>query len=208
MSNGKKRPSWFKLWLHHKPLIDAVPDEVAGRAVKAALHYFATGELAQLEQLETIVFSSIKADIDDACADYQRDVANGKKGGRPKLMQKEKPPVTPGKGGLPPLTQGEGEGEGERDGERDGEVIKADEPPSRHRFSPPTIDDVRKYCQEQGYAVEVERFVDYYESNGWMVGKNKMKDWKAAVRNWRRKEKPNNGKAGSEQILHAIGTTV
>ena len=58
------------------------------------------------------------------------------------------------------------------------------------RFVPPTVDEVRAYCRERGNSVNPQRFVDYYSSNGWMVGKNKMKDWKAAVRTWEQKEKP------------------
>lgn len=54
----------------------------------------------------------------------------------------------------------------------------------RSRFTPPTVEQVSQYVREQGYSVDPVRFVDHYESNGWMVGKNKMKDWKAAVRNW------------------------
>lgn len=57
------------------------------------------------------------------------------------------------------------------------------------RFTPPTVDQVREYCEERGNSVNPQRFVDYYSSNGWMVGKNKMKDWKAAVRTWEQKEK-------------------
>lgn len=87
------------------------------------------------------------------------------------------------------------------------EVKKADKPPSRLRFSPPTVDDVKEYCQEHGYSVDAERFVDFYESNGWMVGKNRMKDWRATVRNWSRKEKQNHGKAESRQIW-TVGTVV
>lgn len=48
----------------------------------------------------------------------------------------------------------------------------------------PTVDEVRAYCQERKNNVDPERFVDYYESNGWKVGKNSMKDWKATVRTW------------------------
>jgi len=84
---------------------------------------------------------------------------------------------------------------------------KADKPPSRHMFSPPTVDDVKAYCQEHGYSVDAERFVDFYESNGWMVGKNRMKDWQATVRNWSRKEKQNYGKAESRQVW-TVGTVV
>lgn len=56
------------------------------------------------------------------------------------------------------------------------------------RFVPPTPEDVRAYCKERGNNVDPDKFIDFYESKGWMVGKNKMKDWKAAVRNWERSE--------------------
>lgn len=82
----------------------------------------------------------------------------------------------------------------------------ADKPPTRHRFSPPSVEDVREYCKEKGYSVDPERFVDYYTSNGWKVGRNHMKDWKAAVRSWERKEKPN-GKAESKPLWN-VGTVV
>jgi hypothetical protein len=51
-------------------------------------------------------------------------------------------------------------------------------------FVPPTFSDVKDYCKERENSVDPQRFIDYYESNGWHVGKNAMKDWKAAVRNW------------------------
>ena len=70
------------------------------------------------------------------------------------------------------------------------ESIEEASPPTRaKRFVPPTVDHVREYCEERGNGVNPQRFVDYYSSNGWMVGKNKMKDWKAAVRTWEQKEK-------------------
>ncbi len=70
----------------------------------------------------------------------------------------------------------------------------ADKPP-RTRFVPPSIEDVKLYCKERNNNVDAERFVDYYTANGWIVGKNKMKDWKAAVRTWER----NNFQSGSSQ---------
>lgn len=72
--------------------------------------------------------------------------------------------------------------------EEDKEVksTKADKPPRATRFTPPTVDDVRAYCEERANNVDPDRFVDFYSAKGWMVGKNKMKDWKAAVRNWER----------------------
>jgi hypothetical protein len=71
-----------------------------------------------------------------------------------------------------------------------GKDIKEAEPPTRSkRFIPPTVEEVREYCFERGNSVDPQRFVDYYSSNGWMVGKSKMKDWKAAVRTWEQREK-------------------
>lgn len=57
------------------------------------------------------------------------------------------------------------------------------------RFAPPTVNDVKDYAWENGYKIDAERFVDFYTSKGWMVGKSKMKDWKAAVRNWAARDK-------------------
>jgi predicted phage replisome organizer len=57
------------------------------------------------------------------------------------------------------------------------------------RFTPPTLEEVEAYCRERGNRVDPERFLDYYTSNGWKVGKNTMKDWKAAVRTWEKSDK-------------------
>ena len=56
------------------------------------------------------------------------------------------------------------------------------------RFQKPSLDEVIEYCKERGNSVDAERFVNYYEANGWRVGKNAMKDWKAAVRTWEGRE--------------------
>lgn len=60
---------------------------------------------------------------------------------------------------------------------------------SNRGFAPPTLDNVIGYCQERANKVDPNKFFDFYTSKGWMVGKNKMKDWKAAVRNWERSDK-------------------
>ncbi|HHV10000.1 MAG TPA: hypothetical protein GXX75_06960 [Clostridiales bacterium] len=52
------------------------------------------------------------------------------------------------------------------------------------RFAPPSLEEVKAYCMERNNKVDPEGFIDFYSSKGWMVGKNKMKDWKACVRTW------------------------
>ena len=58
------------------------------------------------------------------------------------------------------------------------------------RFSAPSLEEVREYCLERGNNVDPERFCDFYDSVGWKVGNKPMKDWKAAVRTWERREEP------------------
>jgi len=58
------------------------------------------------------------------------------------------------------------------------------------RFVPPSIEEVKEYCKQRNNNVNAEQFIDFYESKGWMVGKNKMKDWKAAVRTWEKRDAP------------------
>ena len=78
----------------------------------------------------------------------------------------------------------------------------ADKPHARKRFTAPTVQEVTNYCRDKGYSIDAERFVDYYESVGWKVGKNQMKDWKAAVRTWQRKEVVQHGTTESKPIWH------
>jgi hypothetical protein len=91
------------------------------------------------------------------------------------------------------------------------EEEKADKPPRAPRFTPPSIDEVRAYCEERGNNVDPQRFIDFYAAKGWMVGRNKMKDWKAAVRTWEqrgndspRPQQPQQQKSGGDRLLEMI----
>ena len=80
------------------------------------------------------------------------------------------------------VTDGDVEKRDKRKDNRD--KSKSIESSSRKRFTPPTADEVRAYADEKGYTIDAQRFVDFYESKGWMVGKSPMRDWRASVRNW------------------------
>ena len=58
------------------------------------------------------------------------------------------------------------------------------------RFTPPTLDEVRAYCEERKNNIDPQSFIDFYESKGWMIGKNKMKDFRACIRTWEKRERP------------------
>ena len=104
---------------------------------------------------------------------------NGAKGGRPKKPRKTKavnlanPEITQGKANHKPLTTNH-------------------KPKSNGRFAPPTQEELTKYIAENSYHVNPDKFLSHYQAKGWMIGKNKMKDWQAAVRGWeaRDEDKP------------------
>lgn len=59
----------------------------------------------------------------------------------------------------------------------------------KKKFQKPTIEEIQQYCLEKKYNVDAQYFIDYYESNGWKVGRNPMKDWKATIRTWNQRNK-------------------
>lgn len=76
---------------------------------------------------------------------------------------------------------------------------KKSKTPAR-KFIPPTLEEVSAYCQERHNTVNPVQFISYYESNGWKVGRNSMKSWKAAVITWEQREKTSKGRAIAEPL--------
>ena len=76
------------------------------------------------------------------------------------------------------------------------------------KFIPPSVEEVADYCFERGNTVNPETFVDFYSAKGWMLGKNKMKDWKAAVRTWERKEKEQPNRTPKSNYVDSIKNRV
>lgn len=87
------------------------------------------------------------------------------------------------------------EKEKEIDIEKDIELKKSNERKTKTKvFAIPTIDEIKEYCKERKNNVDAEKFFDYYESKGWLVGKTKMKNWQAAIRNWEKNSFDNGNK--------------
>ena len=71
--------------------------------------------------------------------------------------------------------------------EKEKEIKKERE--NKKKFTPPSHSEISSYCKEKDISIDIDYFIDYYTTNGWMAGKNKMKDWQAAVRNWARRDR-------------------
>ncbi len=88
-----------------------------------------------------------------------------------------------------------------KDKDKDKDIVKAKV--KVKRFTKPTIEEVVDYCNERNNDVDAEKFYDYYSSNGWKVGKNAMKDWKASVRTWEKNTTQTQKVSQPKQVLTA-----
>lgn len=167
--------------------IKRLPPDEQLRALWAIIDYGLDGAEPECDGLYMVAYEMAKPQID---ANVKRKI-NGAKGGKPKTYGYEtvKPMVTENETyGYETVKPNVKEKvkvnvkvkEKEKEKEKDNREV---------HFVPPTLENVRGYCREHGYNVDAERFIDFYSSKGWMIGKNRMKDWKAAVRNWARQEK-------------------
>lgn len=69
------------------------------------------------------------------------------------------------------------------------QILENTKPKNNNRFNPPSLEEVEAYCLERNNDVSAQQWLDFYTSKGWTIGKNKMKDWKAAVRTWEQSTK-------------------
>ena len=166
--------------------LQELPQKSRAELALAIVEYGFTGKLPNnISVLAKAVFAAIRPTLDTSNAKASAANARWEKQNANKSMQgtflhdaKPMQSTVVHDATISYIREGEGEGEGNIDSKK-----------RASRFTQPTLEEVQAYCVERGNCVDPQRFVDYYSSNGWKVGKNPMKDWKAAVRTWER----NNG---------------
>lgn len=188
--------SHLKVYFDFEVKAKEYDDAEKGRLLLAMLRYAKDGTEPEMIGNERFLFPVFKAQIDEDIKAYETKVANGSRGGRP-VMNRE-PEETETNRNKPKITENNQteteESEIRKKEERRNK--KEDKRDSIGRFTPPTIEQVTEYCRERNNGVNPVKWFNYYTANGWKVGKNPMKDWKAAVRTWEEGES-NNGKYGS-----------
>ena len=175
--------------LYHSYLksVEPLNDAERGRLFTACLTYSMTGAEPDLRGNERFVWPTIREQIDrdtkkysDFCKKQQENI-----------RKRWYPTVYDGTSGIPDDTKHTKEKEKEKENILSSPNVEDSiaRTPARKRFTPPTLAEVTAYCRERQNAVDPQRFIDHYTANGWKVGKNSMKDWKAAVRTWEGKQR-------------------
>lgn len=135
-----------------------------------------------LQDFAAIAFELIKPNLDSS----RRKAENGKIGGS-KKQNSSKTKANYNQDKVESNKENEKENKKEKEKEKEIEIEK-DIIDKRKRFTPPTVEEVQSYCIERRNTVDAERFVDFYSAKGWKVGNQPMKDWRAAVRTWEKRE--------------------
>ena len=170
-----------------------VDDATFRRLVESIMSYALNDEEPELSGLEKTAFLAWKANID--ASNKRKD--NGKLGGRP---TSEKPLVmddeTIGYEDENHRLEDEKPNKKEKENKKENKNVNENEKKKDKRFAPPSLTEVKAYCQERDNGVDPEAFIDFYESKGWKVGNSPMKDWQACIRTWEKRE---NNKASPKE---------
>lgn len=185
---------YVKVYYDWLEAMDALSDGERGRLITAVLQYAQTGISPSLSGAERYVFPSLKLQIDRDAESYKEISDKRKKAGQSGGLAKKqmKANATKCKQMLPNASKCKQDKDQDQDKDKDKDQDKIVAPKGANarakRFAPPSIGEVDAYCRERGNDVDAERFVDFYASKGWRVGNQPMKDWKAAVRTWERRD--------------------
>lgn len=168
---------YFCCYHSYRKKCEKLTDQELGRLFRALLMYSETGERQELAGRESIAFDFIADDIDRAKEAYEEKCRKNRENGL-------KANGTDRNRSVPNAPQNKEE---EKDKNKDKDKpLKGGN--MREKFAPPSLQEVTDYCRERGNGVDPERFVDFYAAKGWKVGNQPMKDWKAAVRTWEKRD--------------------
>lgn len=205
----------FVMYASSLDILDLLSKDQAATLFLAIREYVKGRDLPELDQVTQVAFLPIKNQIDrdvkkyDEICEKRREA--GAKGGRPKKEASESKKTNcfseEEEQASETDTNTNTNTETDTNTNTETEIcVIADKPQKKRasRFTPPSIEEVREYCLERGNGIDPERFVNFYESKGWLIGKNRMKDWRAAVRNWERINNDNKPQDIVSQRLEAL----
>lgn len=188
---------YIPFYYSYRKKLEKLSDQEVGRLVRSLLEYGETGETEELAGRESIAFDFIADDINRAKAAYEERCAKNQRNIEKRYARQDDTNVYDGIRTNTNVYETYQTKDKPKDKTKD-KTKDNSLPPNgvsdtrAKRFTPPTLDDVSAYIRERGSNVDAQRFLDFYTAKGWMVGKNRMKDWKAAVRTWEKRDSEQN----------------
>ena len=186
MCKQEQQRKSFVFYFEWAEVLSGFPTEVRYEVYDAIIRYAQSGTLTELKPLANMAFSFIKNDIDRDFDKFLKTSEGRSKAGKIGASRKWQ---TDGKNGN---CHEDDDVDVDDDVDDDDDEDEKKEKKEKKKFVIPSVDEIRAYCNERNSLIDPQSFFDFYESKGWMVGKNKMKDWKAAIRTWERKDKEAN----------------
>lgn len=192
---------YIPFYYSYRKKLEKLSDQEVGRLVRSLLEYGETGETEELAGRESIAFDFIADDINRAKAAYEERCAKNQRNIEKRYARQDDTNVYDGIRTNTNVYETYQTKDKTKDKTKNKTKNKTKDnslPPNgvsdtrAKRFTPPTLDDVSAYIRERGSNVDAQRFLDFYTAKGWMVGKNRMKDWKAAVRTWEKRDSEQN----------------
>lgn len=159
---------------------------------KSIVRYGLFAEQPSFEGKDIAIFQPIKEAIDTQTTRKVKNALNGRLGGLAKAGNLKQTVATCSKTHEEKRKEEEEKENSDSDESSDLEKSQSLSNSSSKRFVKPTLEEIKAYCTERKNSVDAENFFNFYESKGWLVGKNKMKDWRASVRTWENKTQSNN----------------
>lgn len=185
----------FLMYDNYGAMFQMLPDEMAGKLIKAIFAYRENGALMvedpALKAVMAMVVDRMQEDEEsyaETCERRRKAVEN--RWAKRKEVNTEVFDSIQEDTSVYASIQ---ENTNDTDSDSDSDIYKKEKKESKKKekqkaFIPPTLEEVKAYVKEKGYTFSPDAFVGYYGSNGWMVGRTKMKDWKSACVTWQSKE--------------------
>ena len=170
---------YLKVFVDFADKIELLGDAERGRLFTAMLEYASSGAEPDLRGNERFIWPTAKSEIDRQSESYKARCETNRKNITSRYESIR-------------IATNRNESYQDKDKDKDKDKENISFPPDGVKDSArahrPTVEEVAAYCRERGNSVDAERFVDFYASKGWKVGNQPMKDWKACVRTWERRE--------------------
>ncbi len=194
---------YVKLFTDFLEITSSLSDGALGRLLRAMLRYALDGTVLPLKGKEGVLWTVARQQMDREKEAYENKVKHLKHGNGP--VSKTTGPVSKTTGPVSSQDKDkEQEKDKDKDKEKDKDSLSTGAAPEAERENRPTLAEVGAFAREAGLQVDVQYFFDYYEANGWHIGHQPIRSWKAALRAWAKKTAPAPAPGDREVFRQAI----